>query len=484
MRERSADANGPRVVRQDGGKAQGRGFSPLNSQPPEVPVIPPGREMVRRPVHVAWRPPGGMDLTRAYGQEPSTDAAMAKLRRNWESAACGTAGASAPGVSGEAGRFQLVVFLITEGTEDCLHATYMQSYVELDRAGGRTLLFQDIGHPSVKGPTLRALIKGGYLTDDPGDVELYEKRVAAAGGEVAYRRQEIDRLRKLLGLEEEPPPFLVFIPTSIAGVHMVLPIPESILSDPTGPRRLWRTLQESLSESVLRPICAELTMHPRAASPLADLLNDIHAQLVAGESVVRGSSLVEKDEAFELTFAGRSVVLRQTYGARYLHGLLSAPRRDDGSIVVEALSLWREEHPNLEIADDAWDPEESALLDGGGIETVDRMTVRQLKSKYKRMLKASKEAEEAGRLGKAQQLDQEAEKIEKYLGENLRVGGRPRILGGHNQRVVDSVRKAIKRETTALARVHPAASEHFVASVRVRGGEVIYWPASPQIWAT
>jgi hypothetical protein len=169
-------------------------------------------------------------------------------------------------------------------------------------------------------------------------------------------------------------------------------------------------------------------------------------------SVALTSAAAEQDNVFRLegdtwalTFAGRTVRVRDRKGVRYIARLLEEPRRE-----VSAL--------DLAAAEGAADGE--ALLGNSG-PLLDATAKQAYRRRLDEIEADIREAEEHGDRGRALRAKDEHELLTRELSRAFGLGGRERpAAGSPAERARVSVTRAIRQVLLRIAEHHPALGAH------------------------
>lgn len=161
-----------------------------------------------------------------------------------------------------------------------------------------------------------------------------------------------------------------------------------------------------------------------------------------------------------VSFGGRTVLVRDLKGLRYLARLLAAPGRE-----VHVLDLVAVEHGSLPPVDAGT---AGALGDGGGagLELLDQ----QARDAYRRRLaEMDDDIEEATRMNDLGRIALAQRDRDYLIGELTRavgLGGRQRMVGGTTERARTSVTRSLRYAIGRLAEHHPALAAHLTQAVR------------------
>jgi hypothetical protein len=167
--------------------------------------------------------------------------------------------------------------------------------------------------------------------------------------------------------------------------------------------------------------------------------------------------------AWELSFDGKTVLLPDRTGLRYIAELLRKPRT-----AIEAAKLA------------GVDTESTKLTESSGIELTDEQAIKEVRAEL-----VAKKAELAGlqqndwtRRGP---LEEEISKLEKYLQQVTDHQGHPRKVAGTAERARTRVTTAIGRAIAHISKEHAALGCHLKESIKT-GITVIYAPTEVRDW--
>jgi hypothetical protein len=161
-----------------------------------------------------------------------------------------------------------------------------------------------------------------------------------------------------------------------------------------------------------------------------------------------------------VTFAGRTVLVSDLKGLRYLARLLAEPGRE-----LHVLDLVAVEHGTLPTGAPAAG-EDLAVGGGAGLELIDQ----QARDAYRRRLaEVDEDIEDAIRMNdpaRAELAQRDRDYLIAELARAVGLGGRHRMVGSTTERARTSVTRSLRYAIRRLAEHHPALGAHLEQSVR------------------
>ena len=158
-------------------------------------------------------------------------------------------------------------------------------------------------------------------------------------------------------------------------------------------------------------------------------------------------------------FAGRTVLVRDLKGLRYLARLLAEPGRE-----FHVLDLVAVEHGSLPTCGSA--PDDASAAGGAGLEVLDQ----QAREAYRRRLaEVDEDIEEATRmsdLGRIELAQRDRDYLMAELARAVGLGGRHRMVGSTTERARTSVTRSLRYAISRLAEHHPELGNHLEQAVR------------------
>jgi hypothetical protein len=160
-----------------------------------------------------------------------------------------------------------------------------------------------------------------------------------------------------------------------------------------------------------------------------------------------------------VSFGGRTVLVRDLKGLRYLARLLAEPGRE-----FHVLDLVAVEQGSLPTGD----PTAAQALGGGGagLELIDQ----QAREAYRRRLaEVDEDIEEATRmsdLGRIELAQRDRDYLIAELTRAVGLGGRHRMVGSTTERARTSVTRSLRYAISRLSEHHPALAAHLEQAVR------------------
>jgi hypothetical protein len=158
-------------------------------------------------------------------------------------------------------------------------------------------------------------------------------------------------------------------------------------------------------------------------------------------------------------FTGRTVLVRDLKGLRYLARLLAEPGRE-----FHVLDLVAVEHGTLPTCDSA--PDDAPAAAGAGLEVLDQ----QAREAYRRRLvEVDEDIEEAtrmGDLGRIELAERDRDYLVAELARAVGLGGRHRMVGSTTERARTAVTRSLRYAIGRLAEHHPELGRHLEQAVR------------------
>lgn len=181
--------------------------------------------------------------------------------------------------------------------------------------------------------------------------------------------------------------------------------------------------------------------------------------------------LVLEGEYWALTYAGRTVRLRDSKGMRILARLVSTPGQPHPSLDLERIG----ETGGASAA--------HAVAAGDAGEMLDAEARRAYRARIAEVRTAIDDARDAGAADRAGALQEELDFITRELSRGLGLGGRARRAGSAGERARVNVTRAVKALMPRIAEIDSNLAAHLSATVRT-GTVCVYAPdpRSPIEW--
>ena len=212
-------------------------------------------------------------------------------------------------------------------------------------------------------------------------------------------------------------------------------------------------LELQAAQAILERIEAAQTARPGASVEGRAGLNE---QPVADLNVFR-----REGDYWSLTFAGRTVRVRDLKGMRYLARLLADPGREFHVLDLVAAESGRETQVE---SGRAAGPSPAALGDAG------EMLDARAKNAYRRRLaEIEDDIEQARAIGDAEraaQADAERDFLVRELSRAVGLGGRDRRASSASERARVGVTRAVRQGIARIGEHHPELGEHLNRSIR------------------
>jgi hypothetical protein len=188
------------------------------------------------------------------------------------------------------------------------------------------------------------------------------------------------------------------------------------------------------------------------------------ASQIAAQNKEQPSTVFRKDGfVWTISFAGSTVLLPHLIGLSYIADLLRKP-----AVPIDAAQLA------------GIDLKSTKLVVQPGIPLADERAIKAVRGELaakKAQTANLKQADWARRAS----LDEQVEKLEKYLREVETNRRTPRKVAGTSQRARTSVANAINRALDAISECHPRLGDHLKTSIKL-GNQPVYMPAEDPSW--
>ena len=166
-------------------------------------------------------------------------------------------------------------------------------------------------------------------------------------------------------------------------------------------------------------------------------------------------------------------------GLHYIDNLLQNSRSQVSVLVLASITEKRVVTESAKSSMSEASMEEEGLVSSPGLQAPipdsDQQTFEDCKVRLQEIREAIEEAKEFGNLERVAGLEEEEEKIKKYLSSAFGLGGKPRRVGPKNQ-IRLNLTKAIRRAIDKIAVQSPALASHLQSSIKT-GYQCSYYPA-------
>ena len=191
------------------------------------------------------------------------------------------------------------------------------------------------------------------------------------------------------------------------------------------------------------------------------------------------AAVLRTGEGWLLRYQGQESFVGSLLGFRYLAELLAHPHRSMRARALVDLGV-RSHGPGGPPASPGVDGLSQRSADHGE-PTIDKRALAAYRDRLKTLDAELEEALAHRDRGTADRLEHEKEALRQELSRALNLFGRPRKVGGRDERARVSCTRAIRKALGILSRCHPALGAHLGASIRT-GHECVYAPSTPVEW--
>jgi len=222
--------------------------------------------------------------------------------------------------------------------------------------------------------------------------------------------------------------------------------------------------QADMELHAARSILEEIGAVPEE-TPAPDHDGRAHVRRAVGEDVFR-----REGDYWSVAFGGRSVLVRDRKGMRYLAALLASPGRE-----FHVLDLAAAEAGTVGSAESA----DAGELTSGFLGDAGEILDDRAKSAYRRRLAEIEEdideARAAGDAERAAQGEVERDFLVRELSQAMGMGGRDRRAASASERARAGVTRAIRQSIAGIREHHPDLGEHLNRAIRT-GTYCAYFP--------
>lgn len=365
-------------------------------------------------------------------------------------------------------------YLLYDGSSEAVHEFFVRNLFELDEATSANVLLTYIGNPKEVGPAYEILRDPALRKLDDSDAESLTEELGSGVGADYVRRREVMKLTRVIGVEREQLPCIVFFANPPCAPPAILPIRPEWLAT----AEVQRTLRDAIID--LFTSDPELKRLPRISKSnleltkgfsrlISERVSDLDLAVGRQASLLAASAeecrFQRQGAIWHLAFGGKETTTVHSKGMTYIGLLLDKPTRVFPASELRSLAA-----------------KEDQLAEGSAGERLTREAIAAGRGRIASIDEELAEAESNDDLAKISVLKRERASIAQELAHAMGYRGRVREDCSDREKARKSVSAAIRRALRTIRRDHPLLHQHLDRHLH-RGSTLAYLPEKPTSWA-